>query len=239
MFSGLSRGSFPGWFLFCFTLHPFPECTGKCGMGGDYSRLFQTGLLFVGGVMNVFLLDWTPDLCHTAILQCKCDMGGDYSFQTGTHGKAISFPDWAPDLLAWGLWMHPIIWSFNCRVFLLDWLLISWTLHYGQFLFWVILTMAHCALEYSNELSTVSCWFNSRASFSLMSIWCICPGTRRNSLVTNSDLWLTIFLNFCIALFNFNLIFFNSKLNNINLLLANSLQARFGRTSDLSPHCHV
>ena len=27
--------------------------------------------------------DWAPDLRHTAILQCKCDMGRDHFFQTG------------------------------------------------------------------------------------------------------------------------------------------------------------
>jgi len=107
---------------------------------------------------RLFLPDWAPDLCHTAILQCKCDVGGDFFFQTGL-------------LICWheDFGTHPIIWSFYCQwaeQFFLTWLLISWTLHYGQFLFWVILTITHCALEYSNLLSTVSCWLNSRAFFS-------------------------------------------------------------------------
>lgn len=90
-------------------------------------------------------------------------MGGA-EFQTGLWAEQFpirtGLPLWAEYLMntvCWllfvvaGAWCSPLDmdWALGWSKFVfLTWLLISWTLHYGQ-VFGVILTMTHCALEYS------------------------------------------------------------------------------------------
>ena len=102
----------------------------------------------------------------------------------------------------------------------------------------VILTTAYSALEYSNELSTVRCWLNSRASFTrtVFNVFTLAQGGNVGyifRLVTNH------FLNFCIELFIF--ISSSSIQNSLKSISCRQFLLRQDLAESLiSPaHCHV